>query len=103
MRTTRAPHIPAPEGFHPFNFFLLAAVLVFAWRRSYLRQVRLVFLLTVLVYLPFFLLFGYMDEIRVFGPSFAALMLLGTHALREAVNGGDAGDSPEPQKEEAPR
>jgi hypothetical protein len=30
-------------------------------------------------------------------------MLLGTHALREAVNGGDAGDSPEPQKEEAPR
>jgi hypothetical protein len=99
-----APHIPAPEGFHPLNFFLLVGVLVFAWRRPYLRQIRLVFLLTVLVYLPFFLLFGYMDEIRVFGPSFAALMLLGTHALREAAASGDAGDSlPEPQKEEAPR
>jgi hypothetical protein len=95
-----APHVPAPEGFHLFNFFLMAAILVFAWKQPYLRQTLLVFLLTLLVYLPFFLLYGWMDEIRVFGPSFAALVLLGTHALREAAGGGDA---PEPQKAEAPR
>lgn len=80
-----AAHVPVPEGFHVFNLFLLAGILVFAWRRPYLREIRLAFLYSVLVYLPFFLLFGYKDEIRVFGPSFAALMLMGTHALREAL------------------
>jgi hypothetical protein len=93
-----AAHVPAPEGFHPLNLFLLAAILILVWRRESLREIRLAFLYTVLVFLPFFLLFGYKNEIRVFAPAFTPLMLLGTQALREAANGpgDDPADPPRP-------
>jgi hypothetical protein len=71
-----AEALPAPEGFHLFNLFLLVSVLVLAWRKAELREVWLIAVLTVLALLPFFLLFGYRDEIRVFGPAFAALVVL---------------------------
>lgn len=89
-----AAHVPAPEGFHPLNLFLLAAILIVVWRRPSLREIRLAFLYTVLVFLPFFLLFGYKNEIRVFAPAFTPLMLLGTQALREAANGPDDDSAP---------
>jgi hypothetical protein len=80
-----AEAVPAPEGFHLFNLFLLGAVLVLAWRRPELRELWLIFAFTVIVFLPFFLLFGYLDEIRVFGPSFAALVLMAGNCLRAAA------------------
>src|SRR5829696_1283450 len=80
-----AEAVPAPEGFHLFNLFLLGAVLVLAWRRPELRELWLIFACTVIVFLPFFLLFGYFDEIRVFGPSYAALVLMAGNCLRAAA------------------
>lgn len=77
-----AEAVPAPEGFHLFNLFLLAVLLALAWRMPELREVRLIFALTVAALLPFFLLFGYRDEIRVFGPAYAALVLLAGNSLR---------------------
>ncbi len=58
---------------------------------------RWIFLYTVAAFVPFFLVFGYRDEIRVFGPGFAAFLLLAAHALRESVadagrDGGGAGE-----------
>src|SRR6185295_4420000 len=41
-----APHVPAPEGFHLFNLFLLVGLLVYVWRRDDLREVRWIFLYT---------------------------------------------------------
>jgi hypothetical protein len=79
-----AEAVPAPEGFHLFNLFLLAVLLALAWRRPELREVWLIFALTAIAFLPFFLLFGYRDEIRVFGPSFAALVLLAGNCVRAA-------------------
>ena len=79
------PGVQAPHAFHVVNLFLLGALLVLVWRRAYLREVRLIFLYTVLAYLPFFLLFGFKDEIRVFAPAFAAFVLLAAHGLREAA------------------
>lgn len=80
-----ATHVPAPEGFHLLNLVFLGLLLAAVWRVEPLREVRLIFLCTVLVYLPFFLLYGYRDEIRVFGPSFAAFFLLAANGIREAV------------------
>src|SRR5215203_666851 len=77
-----AEAVPAPEGFHVFNLFLLGVLLAWAWRRPELREVWLIFACTVIVFLPFFLLYGYRDEIRVFGPSFGALVLLAGNCLR---------------------
>ena len=77
-----AEAVPAPEGFHLFNLFLLGVLLAWAWRRPELREVWLIFACTVIVFLPFFLLYGYLDEIRVFGPSYAALVLLAGNCLR---------------------
>ncbi len=71
-----AEAIPAPEGFHLFNLFVLTALLVLTWRLPELREVWLICVGTGLALLPFFLLFGYRDEIRVFGPAYAALVLL---------------------------
>jgi hypothetical protein len=80
-----AAHLPAPRGFHLVNLLLLAAVLVTTWRLRWLRLVWLVFVCTVLVYLPFYVFYGNRDEIRVLAPSFAALVLLGVHAVREVL------------------
>ena len=89
-----AAHVPAPAGFHPLNLFLLAAILILAWKRELLREIRLAFLYTVLAFLPFFLLYGYRNEIRVFAPAFTPLMLLGTQVLREAADGPDGDPDP---------
>src|SRR6185503_14492579 len=64
-----AEAVPAPEGFHLFNLFLLAGVLAIAWRRAELREVWWICDATIASLLPFFLLFGYRDEIRAFGVS----------------------------------
>jgi hypothetical protein len=88
-----AVHLPAPEGFHPLNLFLLAVVLVLGWRRRDRREICLAFVYTVILFFPFFLLFGYRDEIRVFAPAFSALMLLGPHAVHEVI-GGEEESSP---------
>ncbi|HEV8579115.1 MAG TPA: hypothetical protein VGX68_08530 [Thermoanaerobaculia bacterium] len=77
-----AEAVPAPEGFHLFNLFLLAVLFWLVWRMPELREVRLIFACTVAAFLPFFLLFGYRDEIRVFGPAYAALVLLAGNCLR---------------------
>lgn len=77
-----AEAVPAPEGFHLFNLFLLATLLWLAWRLPELREVRTIFVCTVIAFLPFFLLFGYRDEIRVFGPAYAAFVLLAANCLR---------------------
>lgn len=77
-----AEAVPAPEGFHLFNLFLLGALLALAWRQPKLREVWWIFACTVAAFLPFFLLFGFRDEVRVFGPAFAALVLLAGNCLR---------------------
>jgi len=77
-----AEAVPAPEGFHLFNLFLLAGVLAIAWRRVELREVWWICVATIASLLPFFLLFGYRDEIRVFGPAFAALVVLAASSVR---------------------
>jgi hypothetical protein len=84
-----APGVQAPHAFHALNLFLLGTLLALVWRRAYLREVRLIFLYSVLAYLPFFLLFGWKDEVRVFAPAFAAFVLLAAHGLREATCGAD--------------
>ncbi len=81
-----APHVPAPEGFHLLNLLLLGLLLARTWRMAYLRELRLVFLCTVLAFAPFFLLFGFRDEVRVFGPGFAALFLLAANGVRDAIS-----------------
>lgn len=80
-----AEAVVAPEGFHLLNLFLLAAVLVLGWRARELREVWLVFVLTVAALLPFFMVFGYRDEIRVFGPAFAAFVLLAGNCVRRVA------------------
>jgi hypothetical protein len=83
-----AEAVPAPEGFHLFNLFLFATLVWLAWRMPELREVRTIFVCTMIVFLPFFLLFGYRDEIRVFGPAYAALVLMAANCLRAVRLGG---------------
>lgn len=81
-----ASHVRLPQGFNVFNLLVLAAIVVLAARARRLHLVLAIFAVTVLVFLPFFLIYGYRDEIRVFAPAFPALVLLAAHGLREAAS-----------------
>lgn len=76
-----AAGLPAPQGFHPVNLLFLATILVLSWRRAP-RVVWWTFVLTALVILPLYLVFGWEDELRVFGPALPALALLAAWTLR---------------------
>lgn len=79
-----APLIPVPQGPHLFNLALLLCALLLVWRSRRLRESRLAFLLTIAALAPLWLAFGWRDEIRVFAPAFAPLVVLGAAALLES-------------------
>lgn len=97
LRVTFEPYatgIAVPRGLHVVNLLLLAGILWIARRRAP-REVLHAFLLTALAILPLFLLFGWRDEIRVFGPAFPAFFALAAScfAASPAREPGD-GDRP---------
>lgn len=85
-----AAGLPTPQGFHALNLLFLAALLVLAWQRAP-RRLWWIFVFTTLAILPLFLLFGWEDELRVFGLAFPALFLLLVWTLRDLYSGQPAG------------
>lgn len=96
LRVTFEPFatgIAVPRGLHLFNLLLLGGILWIARRRAP-REVLLIFLITTLAILPLFLLFGWKDELRVFGPAFPAFFVLTASCF--ASRGEEDGERPPP-------
>lgn len=101
LRVTFEPFatgIAVPRGLHLFNLVLLGAILWVARRRAP-REILLVFLVTTIAILPLFLLFGWKDELRVFGPAYPALFLLVASCFASTSRPG-AADDPGPTEGE---
>lgn len=87
FRKWYAETIPVPAGFNVVNLFLGGTLVFLGWKRKP-RAVRMVFASSVLTLLPFFLVAGWRDEIRVFAMAFPSFLLLSVHTITRVYSGG---------------
>ena len=84
-----ATGVPLPASLNLVNAVLLALLLGYGWSEAAPR-LRRALVGGVVIMLPLFLTFGYLDEIRVFAPSFAPLIAVIACALARFYRSEDA-------------